>query len=340
MTFKFEEIVSRLKKNDFAQVYFLAGDEPWFADFITNYIDKHALKEEEKAFNQTILYGRDTDPMNIVHAARRYPMMAPRQVVIVKEAQHLKNFEPLVSYLKAPAPSTILVINYRDNFDKRPKDKKAFYKEITQGKNFIALETKKLYDYQTGKWINNYLKSMGLTIDAGATQILVDHLGTDLSKIVNALDKLKIALGPQIKNITPDHVDKYIGISKDFNNFELQKAIINGDVVKANQIAQIFGKNPKKYPLTLTIATLFSFFRKLLTYHVTQDKSQNNLASVLKVNPYFVKDYHAAARRFNWGKTRRAISLLREYDMKSKGFGNHSASDGELLQEMIFKIMH
>lgn len=342
MSNNFKKIVDNLKKKVFAQVYFLSGEEPWFADFITDYIATHALKEEEKAFNQTILYGRDTNPMDIVHAARRYPMMAPRQVVIIKEAQHLKNFEPLVSYLKAPAPATILVINYRDNFDKRPKDKKAFYKELTQKKNenFVTLETKKLYDSQIGDWINDYLKSMGLTIEASATQILVDHLGTDLSKIVNALDKLKIAIGPQIKNITPEHVDKYIGISKDFNNFELQKAIINGNVVKAYQIARIFGKNPQKYPLTFTIATLFAFFRKLLTYHVTKDKSQHNLASVLKVNPFFVKDYHNAARRFNWAKTRRVISLLREYDLRSKGVNNNSASDGELLQEMIFKIMH
>ena len=335
MNLKFEEIVARLKKKDFAPVYFLSGDEPWFADYITDYIINHALKEEEKPFNQTILYGRDISAMDIVHAARRYPMMAPRQVVIVKEAQNIKNFDPVVTYLEAPAPSTILVINYRNKFDRRQKLGKALNK-----KELISLETKKLYDYQAGPWINKYLKTRGLNIEPKATQMLVDHLGTNLSNIVKALDKLKIAVGPEIKTITPAQVDEYIGISKDFNIFELQKAIIYGDVVKANQIVRIFAQTPKETPIPYITGTLFSFFRKLLTYHVTSDKSQNNIASVLAVHSFFVKDYQTAARRFNWAKTRQVISLLREYDMRSKGFNNNSTSEGDLLQEMIFKIMH
>ncbi|MDN5292470.1 MAG: polymerase subunit delta, partial [Anaerophaga sp.] len=239
MELKFEDIDSQLKQGNFAQVYFMTGEEPWFADYITDYIAKHAIKEEEKAFNQTILYGRDITAMDIVHAARRYPMMAPRQVVIVKEAQNIKDFDPLATYLEAPAPTTILVINYRDKFDKRTKTWKALNK-----KEFTTLETKKLYDNQVGPWINKYLKSLGLDIEPKANVMLVDHLGTKLGNIVKALDKLKVAVGKDVKIITPQHVEDYIGISKDFNNFELQNAIIRGDVVKANQIVRIFGQNP------------------------------------------------------------------------------------------------
>jgi DNA polymerase-3 subunit delta len=335
MKLKFEDIVSQLKKGNFAQVYFMVGEEPWFADYITDYIAKHAIKEEEKAFNQTILYGRDITAMDIVHEARRYPMMAPRQVVIVKEAQNIKDFDPLATYLEAPAPTTILVINYRAKFDQRTKTWKALNK-----KEFITLETKKLYDNQVGPWINDYLTKMGLNIEPKANVMLVDHLGTKLGNIVKALDKLKVAVGKDVKIITPKHVEDYIGISKDFNNFELQNAIIRGDVVKANQIVRIFGQNPNEYPMVLTIGVLFHFFRKLLVYIVTPDKSDRNIASVLGIPPFFVKDYRAAARRFNWQKSRQVISLLREYDMRSKGFNNNSASDGDLLQELVFKIMH
>jgi DNA polymerase-3 subunit delta len=331
----FEEIVSQLKQRNFAQVYFLMGEEPWFADYITDYIAKHALKEEEKAFNQTIMYGRDVDAIEMVHAARRYPMIAPRQVIIVKEAQNIKNLDPLESYLKAPAPTTILVINFRSKFDKRTR----VWKALAQ-KEFITLETKKLYDNQVGPWITRYLKTLGLDIEPKANIMLVDHLGTQLTNIVKALDKLKVAVGNEVKSITPKHVEDYIGISKDFNTFELQNAIVKGDVVKANQIARIFGENPKEYPFPMTIGVLFAFFSKLLLYIATKDKSQQNIASKLGIRPFFVKDYQAAAFRFNWNKSRHVVSLLREYDMKSKGFNNNSASPGDLLQELIFKIMH
>jgi DNA polymerase-3 subunit delta len=273
---KFEEIVSQIKQGSYAQVYFLVGEEPWYADYITDYIAAHALKEEEKAFNQTILYGRDVDAIDLVHTARRYPMMAPRQVIIVKEAQNIKNLEPLESYLKAPAPTTVLVINYRSKFDKRTKVWK-----MLNDKEFIGLETKKMYDYQLGPWINKYLKSQGLDIDQKATIMLVDHLGTNLSNVVKALDKLKVAVGRDVKSITPKHVEDYVGISKDFNSFELQNAIIKGDVLKANQIARIFGQNPKDFPIQMTIGVLFAFFSKLMLYIATSDKSQQNIASKL-----------------------------------------------------------
>lgn len=331
----FEEIVTQLKRGDYAQVYFLTGEEPWYADYITDYIAKNALKEDEKPFNQTILYGRDVDAVDLVHSARRYPMMAPRQVIIVKEAQNIKNFDPLESYLKAPSPTTVLVINYRDKFDKRKKVWKALTK-----KEFVKLETKKLYDNQVGPWITKYLKSIGLTIEPKANQMLVDHLGTKLTNVVKALDKLKVAVGTGVKTITPKHIEDYIGISKDFNMFELQNAIVKGEVVKANQIARVFGQNPKEYPIQMTIGVLFSFFSKLLLYYATKDKSQQNIASKLGIPPFVVKEYQAASRRYNWNKSRQVVSLLREYDMKSKGFNNNSATPGDLLQELVFKIMH
>jgi DNA polymerase-3 subunit delta len=330
----FEQIVTQLRQGTFAQVYFLMGDEPWYADYITNFIAKNAITEEEKAFNQSIFYGSDVTAIDIVHAARRYPMMAPRQVIIVKEAQNIKDIKPLESYLNAPAPTTILVINYRDKFDKRTRVWKALDK-----KEFITLETKKLYDNQMGPWIVKYLKTLGLDIDPKANMMLVDHLGTKLTNVVKALDKLKVAVGSSVKTITPQHIEDYIGISKDFNTFELQNAIIRGDIFKANQIARIFGQNPKEYPIQLTIGVLFAFFSKLMLFIATKDKSQQNLNS-LGIRPFLVKEYQAASRRFGWNKSRHIVSVLREYDMKSKGFNNNTATPGDLLQEMVFKMMH
>lgn len=334
----FEQIVTQIKQGDFAQIYFLSGEEPWYADYITDYIAKNAIKEEEKAFNQYIFYGSDLNMVDIVEASRRYPMMAPKQVVIVKEAQNIKDIKksqnPFEAYLKAPSPTTILVINYRDKFDKRAK----IWKDL-QKPGFVTLETKKLYDNQVGPWISKYLKTLGLEIDSKANMMLVDHLGTKLSNVVKALDKLKVAVGSDVKTITPKHVEDYVGISKDFNNFELQDAIVRGDVYKANQIAHIFAQNPKDYPIQMTIGLLFSFFSKLMLYVATKDKSPQNLNS-LGITPFRQKQFQPAARRFGWNKSRQIVSLLREYDMKSKGFNNNSATTGDLLQEMIFKMMH
>jgi len=334
----FEQIVAQLKKGDFAQVYFLSGEEPWYADYITDYIAQNAIKEEEKAFNQSVFYGADVNIVDVVESARRFPMMAPKQVVIVKEAQNIKDLKKsdnaLESYLRAPSPSTILVINYRDKFDKRSK----VWKELKK-KDFVTFESQKLWENQVGPWISKYLKSIGLEIDPKANTILVEHLGNKLTNVVKALDKLKVAVGTDVKTITPQHIEDYVGISKDFNNFELQDAIVKGDVYKANQIARVFAKNPKDFPIQLTIGLLFSFFSKLMLYVATRDKSNQNLGS-LGITPFRAKQFQSASRRFGWNKSRRIVSLLREYDMKSKGFNNNSATQGDLLQEMIFKIMH
>ncbi len=332
----FDEILSQLKQGKFAPVYFLTGSEPWFSDYITDFIAQHALSEEEKAFNQTILYGRDTDVIDLIHSARRYPMMAPRQVIILKEAQDMDQLTKLESYLNAFAPTTTLVINYKyKNIDRRT----TFWKSL-QNKEFVVMESKQLYENQVAPWINRYLKSKGLTIEPKAEAILIENLGTGLTNIGLALDKLKVAIGPGQKNITASQVAQYIGVSKDYSAFELQNAIAGRDILKANQIAAAFGKNAKIHPIQANIGLLYAFFSKLMIYLSLPDKSSGNVASALKINPYFVRNYQTAAKHYNILKVKQTIAYLREYDMRSKGFNNNSTTPGDLLRELIFKIMH
>ena len=331
----FEEIMSDLKKRIFKPVYFLAGDEPYYIDLITDFIAEKVLPEAEKAFNQIIIYGEETTVNSIIETARRFPMMASHQVVIVKEAQTLKKIEDLVVYLDKPLLSTILVFNYKYKIiDKRTKLHKAL---DTQG---VYFESMRLRDYQVPPWIERYLMTKGIKIDPEASAMLTEFLGTDLHKIVNELDKLLITLPAGKPVITTPLIEKNIGISKDYNNFELQKAVGEKNIYKANMIIRYFADNPKDNPINLTIASLFSFFTKILTYHYLTDKSKNNVASVLKINPFFVKDYETAATKYNASKTVQIISLLRTYDMKSKGFGDVSTEPGDLLKELVYKILH
>ena len=332
----FEQIIQQLRSKKYSPVYFLMGEEPFYIDEITNYIAGNILTEEEKAFNQTIIYGKDTDDLtNVIHAARRYPMMAQHQVIIVKEAQNYKNIEDLSVYVENPLDTTILVINYKyKTIDKRKK----FYKLLE--KNGVIFESKKLYDNQVGAWLNGYLRSKGFNIDPAASAVLVDYLGNDLSKIAHEIDKLRIAMGSDAKTITTSDIEKNIGISKEFNNFELNKAVFQKNVLKANQIIRSFAKNQRKYPIQLTIITLFGYFQKLMAYHYLPDKSKNAVASALKISPYFVSDYSTGARNYSAAKVVKVISLLREYDMRSKGYNSNVTDNGELLKELIFKIMH
>ncbi len=330
----YDQIIKELKNRIFKPIYFLHGDEPYYIDQITNYIAKNVLTEDEQSFNQTVLYGKDTLVEEIDNAARRFPMMATHQVIIVKEAQDLKKIENLVYYAQKPLKSTILVINYK--YKKLAKNKK-LYKAID--KHGVIFESKKLYDNQVPKWINDYLKSKKYSITPEGSQLLTEFLGTDLSKIVNEIEKLTITLEKGTK-ITPKHIEDNIGISKDYNNFELQNALRNKDAPKVFRIIDYFERNPKDNPLVVTLVSLFFFFSKILSYHFLKDKSRNNVASVLRINPYFVKDYEQAARKYSRGKVIQIISLLREYDLKSKGLGNMSATQGELLRELVIKIMH
>ena len=332
---KFEEIYSSIKKQKYAPIYFLMGEESFYIDKITDYILANALPESERDFNQTIFYGKDADIANIIDTARRFPMMATRQLVVVKEAQVLKNIELLDSYIKNPLKSTILVINYKyKSLDKR----KLFTKNVAQFG--ILFESKKIYENQLPDWIAQYASSLKLKIDTKASILLAEFLGNDLSKISNELDKLSINI-PQGNTITANEIEQNIGISKDFNNFELQNALGKKDVVKANQIINYFSTNEKNHPIFVTIALLYSYFSKILKFHFLKNKTNDKLiASAIGVNPFFVKDYKSAAKRYNPRKVVSIIKLLREYDLKSKGIGNVSSKNGDLLRELIFKTLH
>jgi DNA polymerase-3 subunit delta len=313
MASTYEEIMADLKNRIFKPVYFLAGEEPYYIDLITEYIEEKVLPEAEKAFNQIILYGDDTTVSSIMDTSKRFPMMSSHQVLIVKEAQSLKKIEELSAYVEKPLASTILVINYKyKTLDKRTK----LYKQLDS--SAVYFESNRLRDYQVPQWIDRYLMVKGIKTEPNASAMLTEFLGTDLHKIVNELDKLLITLPAGKPVITTDLIEKNIGISKDFNNFELQKAVGDKNIYRANMIVHYFADNPKDNPVNLTIASLFSFFSKLLTYHYLPDKSKNNVAAVLKVNPFFVKDYETAASRYDARKTVHIIGLLRTYDMKSK----------------------
>jgi len=335
MANEFEGIMSDLKNRIYKPVYFLAGEEPYYIDLITDYIEEKVLPEDEKAFNQMVLYGEDTTIQSVIETSRRFPMMSNHQVIIVKEAQTIKKIDDLIYYLEKPLLSTILVLNYKYKvLDKRTK----LYKLIES--SAVYFESNKLRDYQVPPWIERYLMLKGVKTEPNASAMLTEYLGTDLHKIVNELDKLLISLPTGRQIISTELIEKNIGISKDYNNFELQKALGEKNILKANMIIHYFSQNPKDNPVNLTIASLFSYFTKVLTYHYLTDKSKNNVASVLKINPFFVKDYETAASKYNAKKTVEIISLLRTYDMKSKGFGDLSSSPGDLLKELIYKILH
>jgi DNA polymerase-3 subunit delta len=335
MPVTYEEIISDLKKRIFKPVYFLAGEEPYYIDLITEYIQEKVLPEDEKAFNQIILYGEDTNIASIIDTARRFPMMSSHQVLIIKEAQALKKLEELIIYLEKPLLSTILVFSYKyKTIDKRTKLHK-----ILESYG-VYFESPRIRDYLIPAWIERYLMTKGIKADPSASAMLTEYLGTDLHKIVNELDKLIITLPPGEPQITTTLIEKNIGISKDYNIFELQKAIGERNILKANMIIHYFADNPKDNPITFSIASLFGFFSKLLTFHYLTDKSKNNVASVLKINPYFVKEYENSASKYNVAKTVQIISLLRTYDMKSKGYGDPGTEPGDLLKELVFRILH
>lgn len=335
MAAKYEEIISDLKRRIFKPVYFLAGEEPYYIDLISDYIEDKVLSEADKAFNQIIVYGDDTNISAIIDTARRFPMMSSHQVVIVKEAQTLKKIEELAVYLLNPLLSTLLVFCYKyKSIDKRTK----LFKTLET--NAVYFESPRLRDYQIPAWIDRYLMTKGIKSEPSASAMLTEYLGTDLHKIVNELDKLLITLSAGKPVITNALIEKNIGISKDYNNFELQKAIGEKNILKANMIVRYFADNPRDNPITLSIASLFSLFSKILTYHYLTDKSKNNVAATLGVNPFFVRDYENAASKYNARKTVQIISLLRTFDLKSKGFGDPGTDPGDLLKEMVFRILH
>ncbi|PCI96560.1 MAG: DNA polymerase III subunit delta [Flavobacteriales bacterium] len=329
------QIIKDIKNKVYHPVYFLTGDETYYIDLISDYIENNVLDETEKDFNQTILYGKESDITTIISEAKRYPMMANNNVVIIKEAQHLgTQLDKLEGYLENPTPSTLLVFCYKY---KKVDGRKAIGKLLK--KKTVYFESKKLYDNQVPDWITGYLKKKRYTITPSAAMLIADSLGNDLSNVVNELEKLTINV-LEGNEITPDTVEKNIGISKDFNNFELNKALGSKDVLKANKIIFHFSKNERDHPLVVTIGLMYSFFSNILKVHYTKDKSKNNLASVLRVSPFFVGEYETATRNYPIRKSVKIIEYLRDYDLKSKGVNNTSASNSELLKELVFKILH
>ncbi|MEI6124635.1 MAG: DNA polymerase III subunit delta [Bacteroidota bacterium] len=329
-----EEIIKDLKNKIYHPVYFLSGEEPYYIDKISDFIEENILAPEEKDFNQSILYGKETDVSTIISYCKRFPMMCDYQVVIVKEAQEIKNIETLDKYVESPTNSTILVICYKYNkVDKR----KSFAKLIE--KKAVFYETPKIYDNQIPAWITAYIKSKGFSITQKAAFLMAEFLGTDLSKIVNEASKIIINATPGIE-ITPELIEQNIGISKDYNVFELQRALGAKNIFKSNQIIKYFAENEKENPLVKVIPILYTFFVKIFTYHNLMDKSTNNVASVLSVNRIFVDDFTTAARNYNRQKIRQIFGILHEYDLRCKGINNSSANDGDLMKEMVYKILH
>jgi len=334
MSTNMDQILNNLKNKIYHPIYFLWGDESYFIDSISDFIEGSVLSDTEKEFNQTVIYGRDTNVLSLISVAKRFPMMANYQVVVVKEAQDIEKIEELLPYIENPLSSTLLVLNYKyRKIDRR----KSFFRKVE--KIGVLFESKKVYDNKLGSWISEFVNDKGYTITPKATAMLTEFLGTDLTKVVNEINKLIINL-PEKAEINDLQVEKYIGISKDFNIFELQNAIGDKNVVKANRIVNYFAANPKENPLIKTIVLLYGYFSKILIYHQLKDKSRNNAAAVLSVNPFFVKDYQVAARKYNIQKLTTIIGYLREYDLKAKGVNNVSTTGGELLKELMFKILH
>ena len=329
------KIINDIKAGNIKPIYFFMGEEPYYIDKLSEYIENNILQEHERDFNQTVLYGRDVTIEDVVSSAKRYPMMADRQVVIVKEAQDLiKTIDKLESYAENPQPTTVLVICYKyKTLDKRKKITKIL------AQKGVVYESKKIYENQVGEWLKRVLQGKKLNIEPKASAMLIDFLGTDLSKIANELDKLAIIL-PQGSTITPAIIEENIGFSKDFNVFEFRKAIGERNQLKSYQIADHFAQNPKDNPMVVTTSLVFSFFIQLLKYHGLKDKNPKNVTSVLGIHPFFLKDYDVALKNYPMKKVSAIVATLRDIDLKSKGVGSNSLPNHDLLKEMLVKIFN
>ena len=334
----FDSIMRDLKARKYSPVYYLMGDEPYYIDKIADYIAEHVLQPEERDFNQTILFGSDVSASLIADTARRYPMMSEYQVVIVKEAQNVKNTEALEKYFKAPMNSTILVMCHKNGtVDGR---KKEYMKAILSAG--VLFESKKLRDRDLPAFIENYLKARQVSIDPKSTQMIADNIGADLSRLTGELDKVILSLSEQDRRVTPQIVEDQIGVSKEFNGFELRDAIVNRNVFKANQIIKYFDENPKAGSIYSFLPMLFNYFQNLMiAYYAPNNKSQEGVAEWLEMrSPWAAKDYMTGMRNYTAMKVMQIISKIREIDAKSKGLDNPNTGPGELMKELIFYILH
>ncbi len=338
----FDQIIKDIDQNNFKPLYYLMGEEGYYIDAITQRLEQRILPEEERSFNQHVLYGKDTDIATVLNTARQFPMMSNYNVVILKEAQDLKGIageakgavDPFMLYAEKPAEKTILIVNYRGkSLDKRKK----LYKILD--KQAVLFEAKKLYDNQVGPWISTYVKQKGYSIDAASAELMASHIGNDLVKVVNEMNKLTIVL-PQGTAINSKIIEEHIGISKDFNVFELQKAIGRKDIYQVNLIVHHMGKNPKTSSIIPMVANLYGYFTKVFMVHYAENKSNDAVAAMIGVPPFFAKDYIQAARHYSKAKCASVIHTLREYDAKSKGIDSPPVDDGDLMREMMYKIIH
>lgn len=331
-----DDILKELRAKQYRPVYYLMGEEAYYIDLIADYIEEHVLTETEKEFNLIVVYGADVDVATIINAAKRYPMMSEYQVVIVKESQSVRNIEELVYYLQKPLKSTILVLCHKHGILDRRKKLAAEIEKVG-----VLFESKKLKEAQLPAFITSYLKRKGLDIESKATSMLADFVGTDLSRLTGELEKLVITLPQKQTRITPEQIEYNIGISKDYNNFELRTALIEKDVLKANRIIKYFDENPKNNPIQMTLSLLFGFFSNLMLAYYAPEKSEQGVASFLGLKtPWQAREYLTAMRRYSGVKTMQIIGEIRYTDAKSKGVGNSSLTDGDLLRELVFKILH
>jgi DNA polymerase-3 subunit delta len=334
----FDSILSDIKKRKFAPVYFFCGEEAFFIDELTKALEDNVLNDMEKAFNQTIAYGKDLNARQIVETCGRLPMMAERQVVIIKEAHALnlkqEEEEQYLRYLKNPVKSTVLVFAWKHG---TPDGRKSFGKEMK--KVAVYFESKPLYSNQVAPWVKSWLTAKKYKIEDQAADLLVEYTGTELSKVANELEKLIINKQPG-STITLDDIESGVGVSKEYNVFELNNALGLKDKTKAFQIANYFVANPKNGPLVMVVATLQGFFNKVYLAHQFKNVLDKDLAGVLKVSPFFVKDYKAAAKNYSEKKLEQVFYILEEYDLRVKGVNNHSVKEGELMKEMVFRILN
>lgn len=332
----YESVVRSVQNREFKPIYYLMGEESYYIDRISDYIASQVLTEEQKDFNLTVMYGSDTNIANVLTAAKRFPMMSDYQVVIVKEAQNLKNIDDLSHYLKKPQPQTILVFCHKNGVLDRRKKVIADVERVG-----VLFESKKLRDYQLPAFIVNYVRNHKSSIDEKAAVLLAEFIGSDLNRMAGEIDKLMMSMPEGQSRITPELIERNIGVSKEFNSFELRSALIEKDVLKANRIAKYFNENSKANPIQKTLATLFGFFSNLMLAHYAPEKSESGVMEILGMRQSWqVKEYMAAMRVYSARKTMNIISAIRQTDAKSKGVGNSSISDGDLLRELIYYILH
>lgn len=335
MAAKYETVMAQLEAGRFEPVYLLHGPEAYYIDRITDYIEKHALQESEKVFNQIVLYGKEVNSKTVIDHASQYPMMAQRRVVVLKEAQSMRDLTKLEPYVRNAAKTTVLVIAHPH---KKLDGRSALAK--TLNKNGVVFESQEVKEYKMAAWIEGYLSDHGYQIESGASDVLVDYLGNNLSKVANELEKLSLSMGER-KKVTRDDVYNNIGISKDYNVFELQTALALRDSQKVYKIVENFMANSKAAPFVVVNATLFSYFSKLLLVKSMEGKSDRAIASAIGINPYFLKEYKSAGRNYSVSALSAIIDILRQYDMRSKGINRTSAlKEPELLREMIYKIFN